>query len=114
MIERHLHSSVLEALAESPAVALLGPRQAGKTTLARSIRDAWPKGSVYLDLESPQDRQKLLDAESYLQAHEDKLVILDEVQHMPQLFQPNFLSYPVAAVAGITVWGTKARILSVM
>ena len=86
MIERDLHPTVLDALADNPAVALLGPRQAGKTTLARQIGDQLA-GSIYLDLESPQDRQKLSDPEAYLLAHEDKLVILDEVQHMPALFQ---------------------------
>ena len=91
MIHRDLHPALTEALADSPAVALLGSRQAGKTTLARQIGDqrnnALPQSSIYLDLESPQDRQKLLDAERYLLAHENKLVILDEVQHMPALFQ---------------------------
>ncbi len=90
MIERDLHPNLLEALADNPAVALLGPRQAGKTTLARQIGGSRSNdqraGSIYLDLESPQDRQKLLDAEAYLQLHEDKLVILDEVQHVPDLF----------------------------
>jgi uncharacterized protein len=91
MIHRDLYPTLTEALADSPAVALLGPRQAGKTTLARQIGDqrnsALPQSSIYLDLESPQDQQKLLDAESYLLSHENKLVILDEVQHMPALFQ---------------------------
>ena len=94
MIHRDLHPALLEALADSPAVALLGPRQAGKTTLARHIGDQCNSarshtsaGSIYLDLESPQDRQKLFDPEAYLLAHEQKLVILDEVQHMPALFQ---------------------------
>lgn len=91
MIHRDLNPTLIEALADSPAVALLGPRQAGKTTLARQIGDQrivdQLAGSIYLDLESPQDRQKLFDAEAYLRAHENKLVILDEVQHMPDLFQ---------------------------
>lgn len=91
MIHRDLHPALLEALADNPAVALLGPRQAGKTTLARHIGDERVSdqrlGSVYLDLESPHDRQKLFDPEAYLLAHEDKLVILDEVQHLPALFQ---------------------------
>ncbi len=91
MIDRDLHPALLEALADSPAVALLGPRQAGKTTLARQIGDQrigdQLAGSIYLDLESPQDRQKLFDPEAYLRGHEAKLVILDEVQHMPTLFQ---------------------------
>ncbi len=78
---------MLETLDDFPAVALLGPRQAGKTTLARAVGDGL-NGSVYLDLESPSDRLKLTDPEAYLSQHEDKLVILDEVQQMPALFQP--------------------------
>ncbi|OOG20501.1 ATPase [Thioalkalivibrio denitrificans] len=87
MIERRLHGSVLEHLQQFPAVALLGPRQAGKTTLAEMIRADKPD-SVYLDLESPADRAKLIDPESYLARFEDELVILDEVQRVPELFQP--------------------------
>ncbi len=95
MIERHLFPFVLDALADSPAVALLGPRQAGKTTLALRVGEHAAKvglggrlcGSIYLDLESPGDRQKLTDPEAYLAQHADKLVILDEVQQMPALFQ---------------------------
>jgi hypothetical protein len=66
-------------------VALLGPRQTGKTTLALNIADERP--SIYLDLESEKDRAKLSDAELYLSDHEDKLVILDEVHRVPGLFQ---------------------------
>jgi predicted AAA+ superfamily ATPase len=67
-----------------PAVALLGPRQAGKTTLAHAVAEG--RASVYLDLESPKDREKLADPEFYLRDHEDRLVILDEVQRIPDLF----------------------------
>lgn len=87
VIARHLLSRLIEYLAEFPAVALLGPRQAGKTTLAEMLA-AQRQPSVYLDLESPADRAKLLDPEGYLAQHEDKLVILDEVQRLPGLFQP--------------------------
>ncbi|WP_396435805.1 ATP-binding protein [Limnohabitans sp.] len=95
MIDRCLFASVLDALADVPAVALLGPRQAGKTTLALRVAEHVAKsglsgrqsGSLYLDLESPSDRQKLTDPEAYLSHHADKLVILDEVQQMPALFQ---------------------------
>lgn len=86
MIERSLLPTLLETLADFPAVALLGPRQAGKTTLAITVGEAQTQ-SVYLDLESPSDRQKLTDPEAYLSMHEQRLVILDEVQHMPVLFQ---------------------------
>lgn len=76
---------MLERLDEVPAVALLGPRQVGKTTLAQEIGDLRP--SIYLDLESDADRAKLADPELYLGSHEDKLVILDEVHRFPDLFQ---------------------------
>jgi predicted AAA+ superfamily ATPase len=67
------------------AVGLLGPRQVGKTTLALEIGAGRP--SVYLDLESAPDRAKLVNAEDYLSQHEDKLVVLDEIQRAPGLFQ---------------------------
>ena len=67
------------------AVALLGPRQVGKTTLAHALGDA--TSSIYLDLEDPADRDKLAEPALYLQAHEDKLVILDEIQNTPELFR---------------------------
>ena len=67
-----------------PAVALLGPRQVGKTTLAQAIAEE--RKSVYLDLESPVDREKIADATFYLSGHEDDLVVLDEIQRIPDLF----------------------------
>ena len=85
MIPRQKLPVVRARLHQFPAVGLLGPRQAGKTTLALHIAEEQP--SVYLDLESPADREKLADAALYLSSHEDKLVILDEVQRMPELFQ---------------------------
>jgi len=84
MIPRRLVSALTSALAEAPAVALLGPRQAGKTTLALALANARP--AVYLDLESEGDRTKLSEPELYLAQHADKLVILDEIQRTPQLF----------------------------
>ena len=87
MFDRHLAPALQVALADYPAVALLGARQVGKTTLARQLGEAWPQGSVYLDLERPSDLQKLTDPEAYLALHQDKLVILDEVQHQPDLFK---------------------------
>jgi predicted AAA+ superfamily ATPase len=84
MIVRRIESVVIERLEHLPAVALLGPRQVGKTTLARSIADR--RDSIYLDLESPGDQEKLSDPVVYLSRHSDKLVILDEVQRMPDLF----------------------------
>ncbi|WP_146288027.1 ATP-binding protein [Gemmobacter aquaticus] len=85
MIRRRITDRLRTLLDESPAVALLGPRQVGKTTLAQDLGEG--RDSIYLDLESDADRAKLSDPELYLAAHEDKLVILDEVQRMPGLFQ---------------------------
>lgn len=65
---------------------LLGPRQAGKTTLARSIAAPEP-GCLYLDLESPGDAARLADPERYLRDFAGRLVILDEIQRMPGLFK---------------------------
>ena len=77
MIERRIHPQLVEMIGNYPAVALLGPRQVGKTTLALNVAATRP--SLYLDLESPGDQAKLTDPELYLAEHEDKLVILDEV-----------------------------------
>lgn len=85
MITRRAAQTVKQALARQAAVALLGPRQVGKTTLALELAGQAP--SVYLDLEAPADRAKLADAALYLSAHEDKLVILDEIHRAPELFQ---------------------------
>jgi hypothetical protein len=84
MFTRHLLPLLTEELQHSPAVALLGPRQSGKTTLALEAAKSIP--SLYLDLESERDRAKLAQAELYLSDHLDKLVILDEVHRAPHLF----------------------------
>lgn len=68
------------------AVGLIGPRQVGKTTLALMLAETRP--SLYLDLESREDRDKLADPVLFLRQHEDKLVILDEIHRIPELFQP--------------------------
>ncbi len=85
MIPRRIARRVEARLAQFPAVALLGPRQAGKTTLALAIAEGRP--SLYLDLESPSDRARLADPEAYLASHEGELVILDEIHRAPELFQ---------------------------
>lgn len=85
MIDRWITEAVVARLRDTPAVVLLGPRQVGKTTLAQTIAATRP--SLYLDLESDADRARLTDPEAYLAAHEAELVILDEVQRAPGLFQ---------------------------
>ena len=86
MIERRHTRRVLQFLEELPAVALLGPRQVGKTTLARAIAAESPD-CLYLDLENPRDVARLADPGRYLELHADRLVILDEIQRMPDLFR---------------------------
>lgn len=87
MIARKLYPILIDYLQQFPAVALLGARQAGKTTLAQSLTDSFPD-CLYLDLESYHDRQKLTDPEAYLSQYENRLVILDEVPRLPEIFQP--------------------------
>lgn len=84
MLGRRLASQLERALDRQAAVALLGPRQVGKTTLALAIAATRP--SVYLDLEAHEDRAKLHDPRLFFEAHRDELVILDEVQRVPDLF----------------------------
>ncbi|MEW5754887.1 MAG: ATP-binding protein [Pseudomonadota bacterium] len=86
MIERLLYPRLVESLRRFPVAALLGPRQVGKTTLARRLAASHSFPVVYLDLERPSDVAKLGEAELYLQTHADKLVILDEIQCKPELF----------------------------
>ena len=63
---------------------MTGPRQVGKTTLAHTIAAGTP--SIYLDLEAREDRAKLADPALFLGAYEDRLVILDEIHRVPELF----------------------------
>jgi predicted AAA+ superfamily ATPase len=84
MIHRALYSHILDDLDRFPAVALLGPRQVGKTTLALQV--ARERDALYLDLESEQDKAKMAQPELYLSSHLDKLVIIDEVHRQPGLF----------------------------
>ena len=84
MFNRTIAAELALELDHNPAVALLGPRQVGKTTLALAVAQSRP--AVYLDLESERDRAKLDNAELYLTDHLDKLVILDEVHRAPALF----------------------------
>ena len=84
MIKRGLAPRLEDALTHVPAVALLGPRQVGKTTLALEVGKRFD--TLYLDLESEQDRARLAQPELYLADHQDKLVILDEVHRAPGLF----------------------------
>ncbi len=88
MIPRLLNSDILQALQSMPAVALLGPRQVGKTTLAHEIAATHiDKQTAYMDLERESDLARLSDAESYLRRFENQLLIIDELQLRPDLFR---------------------------
>jgi len=86
MIIRRLEARIRDRLENTPSVALIGPRQVGKTTLAFNISEEMP--SLYLDLENRTDLQKVQDIEAFHQANSDKLIILDEVQRLPDVFAP--------------------------
>lgn len=84
MIERSHVKTVESALSHQSGVVLLGPRQVGKTTLAREIANA--RDAVYLDMERRADRQILEEPDLYLDEQMGRLVVIDEVQLMPDLF----------------------------
>jgi predicted AAA+ superfamily ATPase len=85
MIARSVTPSIEHSLAEQAAVAIIGPRQVGKTTLAREIADERP-GSLYLDLEAREDRDRLAEPVLFLRQYENSLVVLDEIHRVPELF----------------------------
>ena len=85
MFTRLAQHSLSDLLDHFPAVVLLGPRQAGKTTLAFAMRQLSP-GALYLDLELPSAQRQLDDPEAFFLAHPNQLVILDEIQRLPELF----------------------------
>jgi predicted AAA+ superfamily ATPase len=85
MFPRRITSEITDLLRHSPAVVLTGPRQVGKTTLALAIAEG--RDAVYLDLESEADRARLAEPELYFADHADELVILDEIQRAPGLFE---------------------------
>lgn len=85
MIKRYVYQKLLNALDRQAAVALIGPRQIGKTTLALEV--AQSRNAVYLDLEAYEDREKLKDPVLFLTKNQDRLVILDEIHRVPELFQ---------------------------
>ncbi|MBC8519251.1 MAG: ATP-binding protein [Gammaproteobacteria bacterium] len=87
MIKRLLESKLVDAINNMPVVALLGPRQVGKTTLALEVAKLIDKSSHYLDLELDSDIAKLSDAQAYLERFKGKLLIIDEVQRQPDLFR---------------------------
>lgn len=84
MLIRNTLKIVRQALSRQASVALIGPRQVGKTTLALTLGEEL--SALYLDLEDVQERDKLSNAAAFLAAYEDRLVILDEIHRVPDLF----------------------------
>jgi predicted AAA+ superfamily ATPase len=85
LINRHLTDTINKRLQNNPAVAILGPRHCGKTTVAGQIVKKIQR-SVYLDLENPADLAKLDDPLAFFSLHNDDLVCLDEIQRIPEIF----------------------------
>lgn len=86
MIRRKAEAEIRQLLDEFPAVGVLGPRQTGKTTLAQTIAASFKPELIYLDLESPSDQAKVQEPEAYFELHKGSLIILDEIQRVPELF----------------------------
>lgn len=86
MLKRALQAGLEASLRKFPVVGIVGSRQTGKTTLAKTVQQTVAPKSVYLDLELPSDLHKLQSPELYLRQFSDRLVIIDEIQRMPELF----------------------------
>jgi predicted AAA+ superfamily ATPase len=86
MIHRSLEKKIIQSLEHFPVVGILGSRQVGKTTLAKELRKKINRSTIYIDLELPSDLNKLKEPELYLAQFTDFLVIIDEIQRMPDLF----------------------------
>ncbi len=86
MITRTLQADISRLLKAFPAVCILGPRQVGKTTLAKTLATTFKKAALYLDLENPLDQRRLADPFTFLTDNADRCIILDEIQVMPHLF----------------------------
>ena len=105
MLERQLTTRILEDLTFFPAVAITGPRQVGKTTLAHTIESLLPKQCLFLDLESDSDRQKLEDAEMFLKSNLDSSrSFLTSLSWKPQLNAPLQASILHRFNTGTWVW----------
>ena len=86
MIGRLQKNNIIKSLLSFPVVALMGPRQVGKTTLAKELAQEYGRSVIYLDLELSSDLNRLQSPELYLREHADSLIIIDEIQRMPELF----------------------------
>lgn len=85
MFDRLASAKIRQHLQWSPAVGILGPRQVGKTTLAKTFASD-PASSIYLDLDTPQALARLANPPAFFAANRQRLVVLDEIQNLPQIF----------------------------
>jgi len=86
MIARDIKLQIIQSIEKTPVVALLGPRQVGKTTLAKQILKETDKATSYLDLDNESDLAKLENKQLFLKGFKNKLLVIDEVQNKPDLF----------------------------
>jgi len=87
MIQRELGNRIIKLLGQFPSVAILGPRQIGKTTLAKTLVPEISKETIYLDLELPADIARLSNPQVFFENNHDKCIIIDEIQKLPSIFQ---------------------------
>ena len=85
-VQRLIQNELIKLVDQFPVVGIIGPRQVGKTTLAKHLINKINKECLYLDLELPEDQSKLYEPQLFLKQHYDKCVILDEIQQIPKLF----------------------------
>lgn len=85
MIQRLLEKPFLKSISQFPVTGIVGPRQVGKTTLAKQL--LIDTNTIYLDLEKNSDINKLEDPELFFSQNQDKTIILDEIQHQPSIFR---------------------------
>lgn len=86
MINRSIENRLLKTISNFPVTGIIGPRQVGKTTLAKKLIELIEVQTIYIDLENPRDKIKLSDPGLFFEANMDKCIILDEIQLMPELF----------------------------
>ena len=86
MIKRNIERKLIKTINNFPVTGILGPRQVGKTTLAKKISKQINKQTIYIDLENPRDIIRLSDPNLFFESNLDKCIILDEIQLMPELF----------------------------
>ena len=86
MIKRIIEDKLLKTIQNFPVTGIIGPRQVGKTTIAKELANMINMSSIYLDLENPRDQIKLSDPVLFFESHINDCIILDEIQLMPDLF----------------------------